>query len=229
VIAGRWLRQHAAPGDTVVAFEVGAIAYLSGLRTVDLLGLTDPAARAYLRSGDLAWAIRDRPAYVFSIENSAGTWPVTRAIFKECVFALNYRPRVRLPFRDDTDYLIYQRESPDAVAGDREDAEWIDVHHPPSIRSATTVSYSLTFRNRSGHLWRADIPDAPFVTYEWVDSRGARLGEAALRTSIPCDVGPGQRVLVSAAVRAPARPGTYRLTWRLSHGTESAGAAVVVR
>jgi hypothetical protein len=48
MLAARWLRQHAAPSDTIVAYEVGTIAYLSGLRTIDLLGLTDPRARGHL-------------------------------------------------------------------------------------------------------------------------------------------------------------------------------------
>jgi len=215
VQAGRWLGQHAAAGDTVVAYEVGTIAYLSGLRTVDLLGLTEPAVRSRLRSGDFSWAIRDRPVYVFSTEIGNGIWPVTRAIFNECVFALNYRPVVRLPFRDDTDYVIYQRASPDEPSSGRSDAEWIDVYHPPSMRRAITVGYSLTFRNRSPHPWHASSSDAPVVTYGWSDSSGNYLAAHAIRTPIPCDVGPGQRVLVSAAVRAPEQPGTYALTWKL--------------
>lgn len=232
-MAATWLRAHAAPGDTVVAFEVGTIAYRSGLRTVDLLGLTDPDARRHLQDGDLAWAIRDRPAYVFSIENGTGTWPVTRAIFRECGFALHYRPRVRFPFRADTDYVLYQRDPPDGSSRESDTSEWIDVYHPPTMRRASTVGYSLTFRNRSPLPWRAATPDAPFVTYEWQDALGHPLPLAAIRTSIPCDVGPGERVLVSAAVRAPDRPGTYVLKWELGGGSPgrlgaSAEAPVVV-
>ncbi len=214
-MATGWLREHAAPGDTVVAFEVGMLAYRTGLRTVDLLGLTDPDARRHLQDGDLTWAIRDRPAYVFSIENGTGTWPVARAIFRECAFALHYRPKARLPFRADTDYVIYQRDPPGGSSPEGEAAEWIDVHHPPSMRRAVTAGYSLTFRNRSPLPWHAGTPDAPFVTYEWHDALGHPLPFAAIRTSIPCDVGPGERVLVSAAVRAPDRPGTYVLKWEI--------------
>jgi hypothetical protein len=36
---------HAVPGDTLVAYETGKVAYVSGLRTTDLLGLTDARAR----------------------------------------------------------------------------------------------------------------------------------------------------------------------------------------
>jgi hypothetical protein len=237
VLAARWLREHAAPGDTVVAYEVGTIAYLSGLRTIDLLGLTNPEARMHLREGDFAWAIRDLPAYVFSNERSA--WPVTHAIFNECAFALNYRPAARLPFRVDTDYVIYRRAPPDEVqpSGGPWAAEWVDIYHPTSIRRALTTAYSLTLRNQSSSPWRAHTPDAPLVTYEWRDEHGRRVESDALRTPLPCDVGPGQGVLVSASVRSPEQPGTYLLSWHLiregsaylgEQGMGSASAPVTV-
>ena len=237
LLAARWLRQHAQPGDSVVAYEVGTIAYVSGLRTIDLLGLTNPEARIHLREGDFAWAIRDLPTYVFSNERSA--WPVTHAIFNECAFALSYRPVVRLPFRVDTDYVIYRRAAPDDVAPSSGPGavEWLDVYHPTSIRRALTTAYSLIVRNRSTDLWRAHTPDAPFVTYEWRDEHGGQVASDVLRTPLPCDVGPGRRVLVSASVRAPEQPGTYILTWHLiregsgiltAQGIPSAAGSVTV-
>jgi len=63
----------------------------------------------HLQASDFAWAIRRLPTYVFSIERGSGTWPVAKAIFDECAFALSYRPAVRLPFRADTDYVVYRR------------------------------------------------------------------------------------------------------------------------
>lgn len=38
---GRWLRDNAREGDTVAAVPIGAVAYYSGLPTLDMLGLTD--------------------------------------------------------------------------------------------------------------------------------------------------------------------------------------------
>jgi hypothetical protein len=237
VLAARWLRQHAARGDTIVAYEIGTIAHLSGLRTVDLLGLTDPGARAHLREGDFAWAIRDLPTYVFSNERSA--WLVTDAIFKECAFVLNYRPAVHLPFREYTDYVIYRRahlDDSDASGGPWA-AEWLDVYHPTSMRSGLTAAYSMTIRNSSTSPWRAHTPDAPLVTYEWRDEHGRHVESEALQTPLPCDIGPGQRVLLSASVRSPKQAGTYMLNWRLfregigyfsEHGMPTAAAPVVV-
>jgi hypothetical protein len=115
--------------------------------------------------------------------------------------------------------------------------EWLDIYHPNSIRSGLTAAYSLTVRNLSTSLWRAHTPNAPFVTYEWRDEHGRRVVSEALRTPLPCDVTPGQRVLVSASIRAPEQPGTYSLKWDLSresgghfseHGMTTAAAKVVV-
>lgn len=39
---GRWLSVHAPPGATIAVNYVGAVPYFSGLRTIDMLGLTDP-------------------------------------------------------------------------------------------------------------------------------------------------------------------------------------------
>mgnify|MGYP001129727324 CR=1 FL=1 len=38
----RWLQEHARPGDTVLANEIGQLAYHTGLDVADLYGLTDP-------------------------------------------------------------------------------------------------------------------------------------------------------------------------------------------
>ncbi len=41
VIIGHWLRQHAEPDDVLAAIDIGAMAYLSGLWTIDYFGLAD--------------------------------------------------------------------------------------------------------------------------------------------------------------------------------------------
>jgi hypothetical protein len=237
LLAGKWLRQHAAAGDTLVAYEVGKVAYVSGLRTTDLLGLTDPLARVHLRGDDFAWAIRDLPTYVFSGESP--TWPVTAAIFKECAFALNYRVALRLPFRDSGDYVIFRRAHLAEVepSGSPWGAEWLDIHHPTSMRSGSATADSVSVRNLSTFFWRAHTTDAPFLTYDWRDEHGRRIASEVSRTPLPCDVGPGQWVLLNASVRSPTQPGTYSLSWQLiregsgyfsEHGMATATAPVVV-
>jgi hypothetical protein len=215
VQAGRWLREHAQPEDTVVAYESGAVAYLSGLRTTDLLGLTEPRARPHLRRADLAWAIRDLPTFVFATER--GMWPVTDAIFTLREFALNYRPAVRLPFREYSDYVLYRRadqEQPHRIGGPVE-AEWVDLYHPSSMRRGLVAAYSLTVRNLSTSSWQPSASTAPLITYRWHDEQGHRVTLEQMHTPLPCDVAPGQRILVSAKVRAPDDAGKYVLRWDL--------------
>ena len=106
--AGRWLRTHARPDATVAAYEVGMVGYASGLRVIDLLGLTEPRARPYLERRDYAWAIRElRPTYVLT--NQPSDWPVTAALFAEPALRERYRPVASFPFRADTDYLLLER------------------------------------------------------------------------------------------------------------------------
>jgi hypothetical protein len=109
--AGAWLKEHAAPGSTLAAYEIGMVSYASGLTTIDLLGLTEPAAQPHLARGDYAWAIRERrPTYVFTNQPSA--WPVTAAIFALPGFLEDYELAARFPFRPDTDYLLLRRRAP---------------------------------------------------------------------------------------------------------------------
>lgn len=54
--AGKWLRENAPPGASVACVPIGAIAYYSGLTTIDMLGLTDAhIARVALPTG-AGWA-----------------------------------------------------------------------------------------------------------------------------------------------------------------------------
>ena len=53
-----FLRQHARPGDTVAAVEVGTIAYFSGMRMYDLGGLV--TNRPVLREGLFQWLVLDK-------------------------------------------------------------------------------------------------------------------------------------------------------------------------
>lgn len=106
--AGLWLKAHAKPVSTLVAYEIGKVAYVSDLRTTDLLGLTDPRARAFLPSGDYAWAIReDGPDFVFT--NGPANWPVTDAIFASPEFRKDYVLAAVFPQHHRPDYRIYAR------------------------------------------------------------------------------------------------------------------------
>jgi uncharacterized protein YcfL len=218
---------------------VGTIAFLSKVRTIDLLGLTEPRARQFLRARDYAWAIRDSPSYVFANEN-AGQWPVALAIFQLPEFALNYRPVARFRFREGNDYVIYRRshEARPVTSADPWKAEWLDLHYPSSITHSEMEIYSVVVRNLSSAVWQPDSDDAIYVTYHWYDASGVADISEGERTALPCAVEPGKSILASARVTAPASAGKYVLQWDLfrkgygyfsDHGLVVPGEVVVVR
>jgi len=107
-LAGVWLHDHARPDATVVAYEVGKLRYFSDLLTIDLLGLTEPEARPFLERRDYAWAVRERPDYIFAVD-PPGTWPVTAALAAEPIFGAEYVPLVRFADRPGQDYVLFGR------------------------------------------------------------------------------------------------------------------------
>lgn len=72
---GRWLAEHARPGDSVAVHVVGAIPYFAGLPTIDMLGMTDRhiARRSMPEMGrgiaghekhDISYVLSRRPTYL---------------------------------------------------------------------------------------------------------------------------------------------------------------------
>lgn len=212
--AGAWLAQHARKTDTLVAFETGTVAYVSGLKTVDLLGLTEPSARAALKKGDYSWAIQQLPTYVFTPENK-GRWPVIDAIFNSPSFALNYEPAARFLFRDGQDYVLYRRvqQPTTTLVGNPWAVRWVDAYYPTSVISGSIGNYSIVLTNLSDMSWPSDGDRPIHVGYHWSDLGGGSVTAPDMRTALPVTVGPGQSVVVSALLVAPARPGRYNLQW----------------
>jgi hypothetical protein len=63
--AGPWIENHTAPGDVVMAPEIGYIGYFSQRRIFDVMGLVTPeAAREIGRLWIWDWAVRKKPEYV---------------------------------------------------------------------------------------------------------------------------------------------------------------------
>lgn len=73
---GRWLGTHVPKGSTIALIPIGAMPYYSGLRTLDLLGLTDreiarhgkvdPAGRIGHQKYDTEYVLTRRPDYILS-------------------------------------------------------------------------------------------------------------------------------------------------------------------
>jgi len=74
-VAG-WLTDHAPVGASVAMCEVGAIAYYSEIRVIDLWGLVTPAVIEHAKRGDYEWGVRHfRPDFVVSHYRKKGAKP----------------------------------------------------------------------------------------------------------------------------------------------------------
>ncbi len=85
------------------------------------------------------------------------------------------------------------------------------------------TSVDVVIANGGSRVWRAG---EDFLAYRWYRWDG-RPAEAAALSGLPVDVGPGERVLVTAGVTAPGLPGPYWLAWGLAadEGAAEAQAA----
>jgi hypothetical protein len=102
-----------------------------------------------------------------------------------------------------------------------------------TMRPGEWQRVSVTVRNDGLVAWRSD-EDPPFrLSYHWLTESGDRVVQFdGQRTAFPDTVAPGDRVSVPAVLRAPERPGRYRLMWdvvqehRLWFSTERSPTAV---
>jgi hypothetical protein len=71
-----WLNDHAYARASVAMCEVGAIAYYSEIRVIDLWGLVTPAVIEHVKRGDHEWGVRHfRPDFVVSHYRKKGAHP----------------------------------------------------------------------------------------------------------------------------------------------------------
>ncbi len=117
---GKWLKEHASPDDTLATPMAGALAYYSGLRTYDMLGLTDAhiahvnmpeMGRFYLAGHekyDPVYILSKRPTYVWVSPDNV--WiPGTRELLELPAFAEIYEV-FQVPLRDGTIEVFRSRE-----------------------------------------------------------------------------------------------------------------------
>jgi hypothetical protein len=118
------------------------------------------------------------------------------------------------------------RERPGAVAA---------VYQPTALVPAspgTTQQTRVQLTNTGTQPWIASGPNAPVLTYH-VFARDANPWQAISPFTpgviefgqhpigLPHDVLPGQKVILSVPVLAPAKPGTYRIVWDLEQGASA--------
>jgi hypothetical protein len=112
-----------------------------------------------------------------------------------------------------------QRPDMAARLGLRGDGAWYRADFDPdvkslSLRAGESSSVSVRLRNRGAVDWSARGPASVYVSYEWRDPRGALVLESP-QFQLQRDVHFGEEATVVLPVRAPVRPGTYRLRWQL--------------
>jgi hypothetical protein len=85
----------------------------------------------------------------------------------------------------------------------------------PSIHRASDAMWHLEITNTSGVTWGAFGKRAVAVSYHWLDAACNPVVFDGLRTSLPHDVAPGERVRIGCFVRAPERSGRMMLVTTL--------------
>lgn len=73
----------------------------------------------------------------------------------------------------------------------------------------------LVLENAGSATWRSLREEGIQITYHWLDPRGNPIVWDGLRTALPAPVSPGARLEARVPLRAPARPGHYRLSFDL--------------
>jgi hypothetical protein len=112
------------------------------------------------------------------------------------------------------------------------DAYWPGEPHDPSLWSASLEplarldslpagaehTTAVHVVNKSAQTWRRGSEAAPLILVgsRWLDAYGNFVGEG-VHTPLPADLRPGEGLDMPVHVRAPARPGRYRLSIDLVH------------
>ena len=78
---------------------------------------------------------------------------------------------------------------------------------------------TITVENCGSVKWQCGPDAAPLIQIgtRWFDDGGAEIVEHGLHTPMPADLLPGRSLDVPVHVRAPSRPGRYRLSVDLVH------------
>jgi hypothetical protein len=86
---------------------------------------------------------------------------------------------------------------------------------PTEMMVGQTVAADVAIKNASSKTWPSK-PDprgrnAVNLSYHWLDRKRQVVVFDGLRTPLPRDLNPGESVTLSAAIRAPEKPGVYLL------------------
>jgi hypothetical protein len=90
---------------------------------------------------------------------------------------------------------------------------------PAGLVAGVQQTIDVTVENLGNTVWRWGHDAVPEIrlSYRWRAPEGGLLDEVGLRTALPCDLPPGERLVVPLHVLPPERPGPYRLELDLVH------------
>jgi hypothetical protein len=121
------------------------------------------------------------------------------------------------------------------------DVDYVEHNTPATMIAGQTNAVQLTLRNPSYRTWPAGGPHPVRLGYHWYTATGQEVPAGLwndLRTSLPYDVLPGDRVTLNCNLGAPRQPGTYEVRWDLVEelrtwfawqGVETLNVAVTVK
>jgi SAM-dependent methyltransferase len=92
------------------------------------------------------------------------------------------------------------------------DAKYLNYDGPSKAGPGEEFRAKVTVRNQSFRAWSSRRPDTPdYLSYHWLDRRGGVVVWDGERSPLPRDIGPGEEAGVLFRVKAPAKPGRFRL------------------
>lgn len=97
---------------------------------------------------------------------------------------------------------------------------WGAQDTPTTMVAGETTLVSIEVENQGKAGWTTNGPRPIRIGYRWYNSSGQQYiqsGYTQIRSGLPRDVGPRQKVRVLASLTAPSAPGTYVLHWDMVH------------
>ncbi len=82
---------------------------------------------------------------------------------------------------------------------------------PATLVPGETIRLPVILKNTSSFIWSPTSGTPTHFAYRWQDRQGKIVVAEGLRSPLPMDVAPGDRVALNAMIKAPKQPGRYRL------------------
>lgn len=91
------------------------------------------------------------------------------------------------------------------------DVRYGEYRGPREAGTGEQIMASVQLMNEGWNDWSSDREPAVFTSYHWLDDKGHIVDFDGQRTPLPRTIAAGETCEVALAVRAPSRPGRYRL------------------